>query len=183
MAGWSTVADFAGGEKAGVAAKLTALKDNVVALNGYVVKTADEAVSNSAALQNDNHLSYSIVDTGTFIIDAYLFANGGNAAGDIKVGFSFPTGTLRFSGVGLDIGLASGQVGTISAGAFASTPATSGTSALPYGVSTLDNLIWIHGIFVATATGTLQLMWAQNGTNGTATNVLTGSHMLVQQVA
>lgn len=180
--GLTTVADFAAGDKAGVAAKLTALKNNVVAINGFVAKTADESVTSSTTLQNDNHLAYTIGATGTYVFEVVIFGtSAANAAGDIKVGFSFPTGTCRFAGSGPDPGLASGSVQ--SGEWFVQLSATSGSTAIGYGLSTSTVRIVIEGTLAATATGTLQLMWAQASSSGSASTVKEGSYMRVAQVA
>lgn len=157
------------------------VRDNLNALNGFVRKTADESVTSSTALQNDNELLYSIADTGTYLFDLYVFAtSAANAAGDINIGFSFPTGTLHFASTGADTGIASGNTSTGQWAALLS--ATSGVTTGGYGLSTSNLMIHVHGILIATATGTLQFMWAQNSSNANASTVKAGSHMEVKQV-
>jgi hypothetical protein len=152
------------------------------ALNGYAVKTADQSVTSSTTLVNDTHLSYAIAATGTYVFDLCLFGvSAANAAGDIAVGFTFPTGTLHVGAHSLDGSLASGATGTFGAGALLS--ATSGVSTIIMGLSTTTTLMLLRGIFVATATGTLCLQWAQASSNASASTLKAGSHMLVRQVA
>jgi len=158
------------------------IRDNLNAINGYVAKTADQSVTSSTALANDTHLLYAIGATGTYIFDVHLFAtSAANAAGDLSVGFTFPTGTLHFGVNGLNNTLASGSstpgehAGTLSA--------TSGTTSLPLGLSTATTYQTVHGILIATATGTLRLQWAQFASNANASTLKSGSHMLVRQVA
>lgn len=156
--------------------------ENFKAINGFVRKTADEDVTSSAALQNDNELLYTIGATGTYIAKLVLFVtSAANAAGDINLGFSFPTGTLSYGAFGLDSSLASGFSGTFAAQAV--TSATSGVTAIGLGASTATNMIVIETDFVATATGTLQFMWSQNTSNANKTTVKAGSFMKVKQVA
>lgn len=160
---------------------VTAAKMRQVSVD-FVRKTADESVTSSTTLQNDDHLAYTVGATGTYAVDVYLFAvSAANAAGDINVGFSFPTGTMHWGGSGLDVTLASSVDGTMSAGAHLS--ATSGTSAHGFGLSTATTLLVVHGLLIATATGTLQFMWCQNSSNANASTVKAGSYMLVRQVA
>ena len=148
----------------------------------YVFKSADESVTSSTTLQNDNHLSASIGATGSYVFDLWLYVtSAANAAGDFKFGFTFPTGTLHFSANGPDSALASGTVQSTQWQAI--TSATSGTSALGYGASTSTNALEVHGVLIASATGTLQLLWAQLASTASATTVLAGSHMIVRQVA
>jgi hypothetical protein len=158
---------------------LTAAKMN--AINGYVLKTADESVTSSAALQNDDHLFYTIPTVGTYAVDAWLFGtSAANAAGDLQYGFTFPAGTFYAFSTGLDINLASGTSGT---SLWAAQTATSGVAIQAFGLSTGGTAMHIHGLFVATATGTLRLQWAQNASNANASTLKAGSHMLVRQVA
>lgn len=162
------------------------IRDNLNAINGFVRKTADESVTSSTTLQNDDHLLYTIDATGTYLFDAWLFANSAaDNAGDIKYGFSFPTGTVIFGGVGLVDTVTTGSSGSDQAIAF--TTPTSGSSAISYATSNLSagfaTMVYVHGILIATATGTLRLVWAQNSSNASATTLKSGSHMLVRQVA
>lgn len=158
------------------------VRDNLTALNGYVLKTADESVTSSTALQNDNHLAYSIGAAGTYPFDLYLYAtSAANAAGDIKVAFTFPTGTMHFSGWAADSGIASGAIQT---GVWvAKLSAVSGTDTFDAGLSTATLGIVIHGVLIATATGTLQTQWAQLASNANASTVKAGSHLIVRQAA
>jgi hypothetical protein len=51
------------------------------------------------------------------------------------------------------------------------------------GLSATQLAIKVHGILIATASGTLRLMWAQMAANASASTIKAGSHMLVRQVA
>lgn len=158
------------------------VRDNLLALNGYVLKSADESVTSSTTLQNDDALVYTIGDTGTYVFDAYLWVtSAANAAGDINVAWSFPTGTCHWGGHALFTDLASSVSGTFAASSHLS--ATSGSSVHGFGASTSQTMIWLHGILIATATGSLQFMWCQNSSNANATTVKAGSHLVVRQVA
>lgn len=180
--GWTTPRTWVAGEKPSAATLNTHIRDNLNALNGYVLKTADESVTSSATLQNDNHLLYTIGAIGTYAFDLYLYAtSAANAAGDIKVAFTFPTGTMHFSGWAADSGIASGAIQT---GVWvAKLSAVSGTDTFDAGLSTATLGIVIHGILIATATGTLQTQWAQLASNANASTVKAGSHLIVRQVA
>jgi hypothetical protein len=159
---------------------LTASKLNSLGLPA--TKTGDESVTSSAVLQNDDQLLIVLNSAGTYYVDVYLFVtSAANAAGDLSVGFSFPTGTMHFGVHALDSTLASGSNGTMVTAGILS--ATSGSSSLSVGASTSVTLVWVHGVFTATATGTLQFMWAQAASNASATTVRAGSHMTARQVA
>ena len=180
--GWTSPRTWVAAEKPSAATMNAHIRDNLLALNGYVRKTADESVTSSAVLQNDDHLLYTISAAGTYVIDLVAYAtSAANAAGDLGVGFTFPTGTFYLGGQGPDIGLASGNVQTGQWGA--NVAYTTGALFNVYGLSTGANMIWLHGLFVATATGTLQFQWAQQTSNASASTIKAGSHMLVRQVA
>lgn len=159
------------------------VRDNLNALNGYVRKTADQSVTSSIVLVNDSVLSLAIPAPGTYVIDTYLIASSAaNSAGDINVGFGFPTGTLDFFCIGaIDPALTAGSIGTVNNNAILT--ATSGTSVIGLGLSTSINGIHVHANFVATASGTLNFMWCQNSSNASASTVKAGSHMTMRQVA
>jgi len=181
MAGWTTPRTWVSGEVVTAAEMNAHVRDNLNAINAFVRKTADESVTSSATLQNDDHLLYAIPATGTYVFEIHLLAlSAANAAGDLQVGFTFPTGTFYLNGYGPDVSLASGSVST---GAWGAAPITSGVAALSFGLSTTSNGIYLHGLFIATATGTVQFQWSQSGSNASASTLKTGSHMLVRQVA
>jgi hypothetical protein len=156
------------------------IRDNLNALNGFVRKTTDESITSSTAVQNDDHLLYTIGATGTYVFDLYVRIVAGNAAGDIQVGFSFPTGTLDLWGPGIDPAIAAG---TIASGKFYSAGATSGTFWTDFGASATATGFNLHGLLQVTATGTLTFQWAQFASNATATTVKAQSHLIVKQVA
>lgn len=178
----TTVADFAAGDKTGVAAKLTAVKDNVEAINGFVLKTADESVASSTVFQDDNHLVYTIAAAGTYVVDVWLLASSeANNAGDLLWAFDFPTGTMYGFQIAPDNGLVSGAIQTTE---WRGGSLTSGAETNQgIGLSTITNTSLIHGVLVATATGTLKFQWRQRSSNVNASTIHAGSHMLVRQVA
>jgi hypothetical protein len=179
---WTTPRTFVAGEIETAAIFNAHLRSNLNAINGFVYKTADQLVTSSAVLVNDTHLLYAISAAGKYVIDVFLYAtSAANAAGDLGVGFTFPTGTFYLGGEGPDIGLASGTVQT---GQWGSNIAyASGAIFNVYGLSTSVNYIHLHALYVATATGTLQFQWAQQASNASASTLKAGSHMLVKQVA
>lgn len=178
---WPNSTAFSAGQTAGVSSNLNLVRADIAAVNGYLVKTTDEIVSASTTLQNDDHLFYTIASTGTYVGELVLWGTSSvNAGGDIKLGFTYPTGTMDLGGIGQDSSLASGTVGTIQSGVFLA--GTSPSSSLVYGLSTSNSMLVVKFRLAATATGTLQLQWAQNTASGTST-LKAGSHMTVKQVA
>lgn len=182
--GWSAPRTWVSSEVVTAAIMNQHVRDNLLALNGYVLKTANEPVTSSAVMQDDNHLFYTIGAVGTYIFDIWVYANSAaNAAGDIGFGFSFPTGTLAYSAVGADAGLASSTIQTGQFGYEAAAVSGDAASSRNMGLSTSAIAILLHGVLTATATGTLRLRWAQAASNASASTVLSGSHMRVVQVA
>ena len=167
------------------AAGWNAIRADVAAMNGFVRKTADQSISSSTVLTNDTHLLYAIPAAGTYLVDVYALANSAaDAAGDIAVGFSFPAGTMYFMGPGPHNSLASGS--NVLGEWIARPSATSGSTNIPFGLSLNGGIplgFTVHAMFVATASGTLRFMWAQQTSSASATKVWAGSHMLVRQVA
>lgn len=182
MTGWVTPPTFTGTDGTVVHdSTFQKLSDDLVAINGDVMKTADQSVTSSTVLVNDTHLLYTIPVVGSYVFDVYLYVvSAANAAGHLNVGFTFPTGTCYAGAQGLTTALASGSSGTAQ---IAGGPITSGTAFVSLGASTTSISVQIHGRLVATATGTLRLQWAQAVSNASATTLKTGSHMRVRQVA
>lgn len=174
--GWTTPRTWVAGEVPTAAIFNTHVRDNLNALNGFVRKTSAESVTSSTTFQDDDELFYTIDDSSArYEVNAYLFvSSAANAAGDIKFQWSMPGGSnVAMGGIGLDIGLASGAVGTLSMQA---------GSPLSFGCSTTQSMIVLHAIFTPGATGTLTLQWAQNSSSGSATTVQAGSHLVIKQV-
>lgn len=147
----------------------------------YIAKSLDESVTSSTALQNDDVLALAVVANATYHGMLVAATVGGNAAGDIKFGWTFPTGaTLHFPAVGPHNGIASGSqadgewIGRLSA--------TSGTTTVPHGASTdvLTSIIYLH-LFTGANAGTLQLQWAQQSSSGTASTLKAGSYMWLRR--
>lgn len=147
-----------------------------------VRKTADETVTSSAVLQDDDVLLYAIPAAGTYEIDVRVIVTAANNVnGKIRVGATFPAGTMILFGEGLTQSLSGGSEGSIVR--FAPTLTSGVDPALGYGVSTLPTHIGLRFLFVATAAGTFKFQWAQVSSNAVGTTVKAGSHLDVRNVA
>jgi hypothetical protein len=142
-------------------------------------KTADQSVTSSTVLVNDSNLFVSVLASATYWFQCYLdFEGGTNGSSDIKVQWNAPTGaTLRWqvfaggtAGIGTPAGIGTRVQGT--AYALGTNGPGSLTAASMWGT-----------LAVSTTAGTLQLQWAQNTSNGTATIVHTQSALTLWQVA
>lgn len=144
------------------------------------VKAADETVTDSATLQNDNDLFLPLPSTGTWAFQLWLAAVGtvATGSGDIKVAFTWPTGaSCLWSGIGFTA--AASPAVNITA-----VRATSGTSS-PFGAGTSEVGIWLTGTIIMGGTaGDLQLEFAQNTASaGNSITVKAGSSLMAWQIA
>lgn len=182
MAGWTSPRTWVSSEVVTAAQINAHVSDNLTALNGFVRKTADESVTSSTTLQNDNHLFLTIPAAGTYEIEARLrISSAASSAGDFGVGATFPTGTMIMSVDGLDT-----SIGAVSNGVITrrSEAITSGVDpGLDIGCSSVPTLANVTFFFIATASGTFQLQWAQSASNANATTVLTNSYLRMVQLA
>ena len=137
-------------------------------------KTASETVNNSATLQNDDHLSASLVASAKYVVELFLRASTDGsyasfASADLKVDFTVPSG-------------ASGHIGTPNSQVSGEFNAI-GSNAQ---VNLLAHESFRHVVaYVETggSAGTLQFRWAQWGATAVNTTLDVGSHMIVRRVA
>jgi hypothetical protein len=129
------------------------------------IKTVDETVTSSTALQNDDALFVSVAANASYLFQCNLIYEGGTlGSSDLKWAWTFPSGlTMTYDYMGITtaglttIGLVATQASTVAGG-------TNGAAAL--------RSMLMYGSVVASSTaGTLQLQWAQNTSSGTGTIV------------
>ena len=144
----------------------------------FVRKTADESVTSSTAVQDDDHLVLAVVANATYLFDLGLFYTGATA-GDIQVGFTFPAGaTILWSPNALRV------AATATADTIKRNAATSGAAESGGAVTGSTQASFPRGILRTAGTaGNLQVQWAQNASDGTATTLLTDSWLLLRRVA
>ena len=132
-------------------------------------KANSQSVTSSTTLVNDNDLFLAIPANGVYVIQGAILVTGASA-GNIKYTFTIPSG-------------ASGNMSSLQEN-------TSGTLVLDGpGVWTATITgdaaqgIWLYGLLVNSSTaGTLQLQWAQNGSNATPTTVAAYSYLTAWQI-
>lgn len=133
-----------------------------------VRKTADEVVTISTVLQDDDHLTVAVAANTSYRFEALLRVTS-NSSADIKAAFVVPTGaTLTWSGMAnSNANSADGSGVANSIAITVSTPV----------------IVQISGIVVTGSTaGNLQLQWAQNLASSTTT-VHAGSVICLTTVA
>jgi hypothetical protein len=134
------------------------------------IKSADESVTSSTTLQNDDELALALLAGVEYRISGLVILTGAAAAGGAAIAFTWPAGvTVEWSGSGLAI------AGGANVNAIRN---TSGTSS-PFGTSGATPVpAFIEGtVFPAPANFTLQTQWAQSASNATATVVKLGSRL------
>jgi hypothetical protein len=147
--------------------------------------TADVTVNNSTTLTTLTGLSFAAAANGEYFIDAKLcyHAKKADGAGDIKFGWTAPSGTTGWWGaLGLDTS-ASADTGVGSLKARARTDIGTNIFAAG-GDETYPILINIFGyIAIDVTSGTVQLTFAQNAAVVHDTFVRKGGTMAVTQLA
>lgn len=159
----------------------TTLNTALDQLNAYITgwpKVADESVTSSTALQNDDILSVAVSANMVYNVTWGLKTDGATG-GDIKYSWTGPaSATFAWQSLGLDVALASLMPPISQDGAAIGTVITHGT--LGSGTNS-----WITGSGTLTIAGTagfLQLQWAQNASSGTATKVKVGSWLRADRI-
>jgi hypothetical protein len=158
---------------------------NGVGQSQYIAKTADETITSSTTLQNDDHLVLPVVANAvyTFDLDLYMI-DAGDFTGDFKMTFTCPTGaTFDMHGEGAHATSFTG--GTSSDGEWIGKLATTSAGAtLAFGVGTGLTAVRVHGRLVMGGTGgNFQLQWAQNASDASGTTLKAGSFMTMNRVA
>jgi len=148
----------------------------------YVEKTSDQSRFSNTALTNDTHLFVSVAASATYVFELYLMTNNSGAGDpDIKLGLTFPSGTISWTSFGLDVGSA-GSTGSLSVNTWQET-STSGATINRASTTTMASML-IKGRFSNGVTaGTLRLQFAQVTSVAINTTLFTGSYMLAKRVA
>lgn len=145
-----------------------------------VRKVADETVTSSTALQDDDELLFAIGASETWVMFAYLFVDG-NTAGDLVVSLTGPagaTGAVGAIGTGTTQTTFENSAFNNQAGAFGAT--------LPIGTVGAGNktLAFVVGSIVnSTTPGNVTLQWAQKVSSATATTVFAGSFLVATRIS
>jgi len=162
------------GEGCRIACNGSAFKTQGLSWNLAKRKTADESVTSSGTLQDDDHLTFPIGANEEWQIDFYLDATMG--AGSIQVAINSPSGATQ--NVIATATATQGSNATIGG----RTATVGGAIALSVGVT--ENFIIVSAWVLNGATaGNVALRWAQVSGNATPTTVRKGSHMRATRLA
>lgn len=152
-----------------------------------VVKAANETVTNSAAMQSDDHLLFAAAANAKYLVDVVLFVSqNANAVGaDFKIGFSLPA-SASFSGGGplpdLTVGATAAGDGNWTGllGAAAATRACG----VDGNAGNITILSFTALVEIAGTAGTVALQWAQNtATAAVGTTVNAKSWLRAKRIA
>jgi hypothetical protein len=142
-------------------------------------KTSSTTRASTTTLAADPHLTVT-VSPGTYSIDAFLMYDA-DAAADLKLGWTAPAGTTGgwWPG-GSDSGM-NAQAYVPRWGALSDIT----TTPIPVGAIGAGTIVACRpvGTAVITASGTFALMWAQQVTSATATNLRGQSTLRLQRIA
>lgn len=139
-------------------------------------KTADESVSNTT-LQDDDHLTVTVLAGGKYAIRALVFADNAGALEGLKLALG---GTCTATSLKAQMSIYDDVTNALVA--FARVTAL--TSSVGAGLSLGGSLSTITGTIEVNAGGTLLLSWAQNaGAGASATTIQRGSYMIVERLA
>ncbi len=158
--------------------RITAAMIQAVAPNA-ASKGANQSVTSSTTLVNDDALYVDVEANATyFVLLQAVYTGGTEGSSDLKITFTIPSGSMTWSSLryasngtlGIETLQGTGSGNTSDCG-------TSGS-----GNNARSVLVWGF-LTTGDTAGTLQLKWAQNTSNATATTVESGSSLATWQVA
>lgn len=128
-----------------------------------IIKPSTESVSSNITPQNDDHLFYA-VEAGKYHVESFLSIATPNATAGFRVGWTGPAtnSIARQNIIGTTINSLN-SLGNVTLGA---------------GVRFVKEEMTVD----FSAAGTLQLQWAQNGSDGGQTQVRAGSWMRIRRL-
>lgn len=142
------------------------------------IKTANESVTSSTTLQDDNHLTASVEATSVYELECVVFYEA-DTGGDIKLQFSAPAGASLSAAISrLTTGAATIDNDAISIMTLGTAIPGGGLGAGQGAVLQIKGVVTIAG-----TAGTFKLQWAQNASSGTATTVYADSYFVLRQIS
>jgi hypothetical protein len=175
MAIWTSPKTWSSGETLTAANFNTHIRDNESFLFGQRLrKTADELVNNSAALQDDNDLTFAVAASEVWSFSLFLMYTS-NTTADFKLAIGEPSGaTTRWTTLADSAGTAVITGPSVGGDAAAVT--------IQYGAA--DDPILINGVCAnSTNAGNLTLRWAQGTATVVDTIVRANSFLVAHRIA
>lgn len=159
--------------------RITDLETRATALEAETrtaVKTADETVTASTTLQDDDHLVLSVVANGWYEVSLFIDTEG-DPAGDLTMGWTIPAGAaLSWTEAGVSAGNTN-NIGSVKLGR------NDGATSSGVGIIAAGSVVLPRGVLrVSSTAGNIQFRWAQTAAAGTTT-IKTGSMLKLTRVA
>lgn len=139
-------------------------------------KTTNQGVTSSTALVNDNDLQVAVVANAVYRYELVLYYDG-DAAGDLKVSHTVPSGTTMLGTI-VSLPSTASTVQDLQIESWTGSSKQIGclASGSPWTMT-------FTGLLTTSSTaGSLIVLFAQDTSNGTATRLLVGSYILLRQV-
>ncbi len=140
-----------------------------------IVKSADESVTSSTTLQNDNELLFAVGASETWVFTLCIFATAATAS-DLKMDITVPSGANVSW-------LHSRSFGSTSGFPVFNAHESGGAGAVSYDAEAKRGTMIFGTVVNSTNAGNVQLRWAQNSSGGTATTVHARSWMTAIQLS
>lgn len=140
------------------------------------MKSADENVSSSTTMQDDNHLTGFSYKASTWYIVKGVFMCHGTTTADIKFVFDFTSAPDTNNSFVIYI---INQPTT--GGAEAKSTIISNAIQVPTQTTAQPQHVKITGAFLSISSGTMKLQWAQNASDATATRMYRGSWLEITE--
>lgn len=161
---------------------------DITSAEQFIRKLSDTARPNNVTATADPELTFTAEANTNYRVRAVLFAtvDGANSTVDMKVGLSFPSGTLATFGCeGPDTAIANGS--GVAASNWYAYLDVSASSVFAVGVSnnaTLATKIIVEGtVRVGATAGPVAVIWAQFATSANALHVRPNSYLEVRKLA
>lgn len=139
-------------------------------ISGTIRKSANQTVTNSTTVQNDNEFSFPVKQGETWIFQINAITSyAANAYGGLKVRMQVPSATNCSNTISTNFNAA------YSTNASCNTDLTT-LDLSGHGAMSTDAILYL-GVFKAGANGTAQFMWAQSSSNAALTSILRDSTM------
>lgn len=141
----------------------------------FIRKTADESVTSSTTLQNDDHFFLAISSNEVWTIEAHLFVTGGTT-GDFQWAFNVPSGATGWNtGIRLD----SNAITPTADVALSAIEDLTDTGFRVSGTASPTVHVQVNAIVINSSnSGNIQFRWAQNFSSATPTTIEAGSFMI-----
>lgn len=151
--------------------------NTLIASEPEVIKAASTSRTSTTTLAADPHLALTVAANATYTLDGFIDYDGVFGAGGLKVDFTLPASAVLRWGL-------LGNVAADTTQKYGSNTADTGSlTAGTYGTGGTHTAARLSGhLTVAGTAGTMQLRWAQNASNATATTVYEKSWMRLKRV-